>query len=221
MVESYQPIEVAFEAGISISLSVKVLFFSITLSFSATIRESFTIGQAAPTPWALAGPALPAAATPQLAPRGIQRTTGGVVRASPVFAQVLAAGISWHGDPALAAPAQPGLTVGVYVQPMLTAGLDGDRPDQPLGTQPQPQLVATLFVADRGQLEGALAVANADLPLRGRHAHRTGRRQVTAQAGDTFRSLAGPAATSSSASANRRGPEAGGGQRRSPGPTGR
>ena len=57
VVESYQPIEVAFEAGISISVSVKVLFFSITLSFSATIRESFTIGQAAPTPWVLAGPA--------------------------------------------------------------------------------------------------------------------------------------------------------------------
>ena len=193
VVESYQPIEVAFEAGVSISLSVKVLFFSITLSFSATIRESFTIGQAAPTPWMLAAPAPPAAVTPQLAPRGIQRTTGGVVRASPVFAQVLAAGISWHGEPALAAPAQPGLTVAVYVQPMLTAGLDGDRPDQPLGTQPQPQLVATLFVADRGQLEGALAVANADLPLPdGVHLTRPDGTSVTTQAGDTFRSLAGP-----------------------------
>ena len=54
VVESYQPIEVAFEAGVSISLSVRVLFFHVTLSFSATIRESFTIGQASPTPWVVA-----------------------------------------------------------------------------------------------------------------------------------------------------------------------
>ena len=48
VIESYQPVEVAFEAGIAVSVSVRVLFFSIRLSFSATIRESFTIGQASP-----------------------------------------------------------------------------------------------------------------------------------------------------------------------------
>ena len=53
VLESYQPIHLTFEAGVSISLSVKVLFFHITLSFSATIRESITIGSASPTPWVL------------------------------------------------------------------------------------------------------------------------------------------------------------------------
>jgi LysM repeat protein len=209
IVESCQPIEVSFEAGVSISLSVKVLFFSITLSFSATISESFTIGQATPTPWVVAAtpsaPAVtPAAARalalapapvlgrPQLAARGIVRRTGGVVQASPVFAHVLEHGISWHADPALAATTQPALTVGVYLQPMLTAGLAGDRPGQPLGSQPQPQLVATLFVADRGQLEGALAVANADQPLTA-NTELTGPSgaQMTTKQGDTLRTLAG------------------------------
>ena len=209
IVESYQPIEVSFEAGVSISLSVKVLFFSITLSFSATISESFTIGQAAPAPWTVAAtpsaPAVtpaaaralalapaPALGRPQLAARGIVRRTGGVVQASPVFAHVLEHGISWHGDPALTAAAQPALTLGVYLQPMLTAGLAGDRPGQPLGSQPQPQLVATLLVADRGQLEGALAVANADQPLTANTVLTgpTGT-QVTTEPGNTLRTLAG------------------------------
>ena len=91
-----------------------------------------------------------------------------------MFAHVLSNGISWHAQPALAASAQSGLTLGIYLQPMLTAGLADDRPPETVGSQPQPgatpqpvvpQLVATLFIADRDQLEGALALANAGLPL--------------------------------------------------------
>ncbi len=205
VVESYQPIEVAFEAGVSVSLSVTVLFFHVTLSFSATIRESFTIGQAAPTPWvvaaalaapaAVAGPAAlagPAGPGQQLAARGILRRTGGVVQASPVFAHVLSNGISWRGLAAAADAAPPGLTLDVYLQPMLTGGTAGDRPGETLGSQPQPQLVVTLFVADRGQLEGALAVANADQPLTpGLTLTMPGGTAVVTTQGDTFRSLAG------------------------------
>ena len=57
-IESYQPIEVGFSAGVSVELSVKVLFFHITLRFSATISESFTIGQRARRPgsWTPAHP---------------------------------------------------------------------------------------------------------------------------------------------------------------------
>ena len=203
VIESYQPIEVGFEAGISISLSVKVLFFSITLSFSATISESFTIGQAAPTPWVIGAAQ---SAPQQPAARGIRRSTGGVVQANAVFARVLSNGIGWQGQPALAAAAQPGLTLGVYVQPMLTAGLAGDHPGGTMEPQPQAQLVATLFVADRGQLEGALAVANADqplgtgIPLRGPDGTPlTGPdgQPVETKQGDTFRKLVNvsPAAT--------------------------
>lgn len=54
-IEAGAPILLAFEAGVSLRLTVKInlgLFkVSIHLSFSATIRESFTIGHASPTQW--------------------------------------------------------------------------------------------------------------------------------------------------------------------------
>ncbi len=144
VVESYQPIHLTFEAGVSISLSVKVLFFHITLSFSATVRESITIGSATPTPWMLGAP-----------------QTGAPIARAAAFADVAALGISWHDRAELVSPvAAGGLVVEVHLQPMLTAGLVGDRPgEEPTGAV-APQVVAALFVADHGQMEGALAVAN-------------------------------------------------------------
>lgn len=53
-IESHQPIYIELSAGVSVRLSVKVLFFTIHLSFSATVHASFTIGHATPTPWILA-----------------------------------------------------------------------------------------------------------------------------------------------------------------------
>ncbi len=53
-IESHQPIYIALSAGVSVTLSVKILFFTIHLSFSATVHASFTIGSATPTPWVLA-----------------------------------------------------------------------------------------------------------------------------------------------------------------------
>jgi LysM repeat protein len=54
-IEAGAPILLAFEAGVSLRLTVKInlgLFkVSIHLSFSATIRESFTIGHSSPTQW--------------------------------------------------------------------------------------------------------------------------------------------------------------------------
>ena len=94
--------------------------------------------------------------------------TGGVVQASPVFAHVLAERdqLARARPGAAPRPRQP------RADPRRLPAADADRGDwlataraSRWGPQPQPQLVATLFVADRGQLEGALAVANADLPL--------------------------------------------------------
>jgi|GEM_PF-1653556 len=54
-IEAAEPILLAFEAGVSIQLTVKINlgFFSIKihLSFSATIREQFTIGSSGPAQW--------------------------------------------------------------------------------------------------------------------------------------------------------------------------
>lgn len=53
-VESHQPILISMQAGVSVHVSVKVLFIRIHFSFSATISESFSIGSASPTPWLIA-----------------------------------------------------------------------------------------------------------------------------------------------------------------------
>lgn len=54
VIESHQPIYISASASVSVRVSVKIIFFTIHLSFSATINASFTIGSASPTPWILA-----------------------------------------------------------------------------------------------------------------------------------------------------------------------
>ncbi len=54
VIEAYQPILISISAGVSVRVSVKVVFFTIHLSFKATISASFTIGSVQPTPWKLA-----------------------------------------------------------------------------------------------------------------------------------------------------------------------
>jgi LysM repeat protein len=55
LIEAGEPIYLAFEAGVSLKLTVKInlgLFkVKIHLSFSATVRESFTLGSASATQW--------------------------------------------------------------------------------------------------------------------------------------------------------------------------
>jgi LysM repeat protein len=50
-VESYAPIYIHIEAGVSVRASIKILFFKISFSFSMTVQADFTIGSASPTPW--------------------------------------------------------------------------------------------------------------------------------------------------------------------------
>ena len=51
LIEAHQPILIAMSVGVTIEVSVKIIFFTIHLSFSATISASFTIGSASATPW--------------------------------------------------------------------------------------------------------------------------------------------------------------------------
>ncbi|HEX6041107.1 MAG TPA: hypothetical protein VFZ20_23845, partial [Longimicrobium sp.] len=52
-IEAHQPIYIAIRAGVSVRVSVKIVFFTIHLSFKATVEASFTIGSASATPWKL------------------------------------------------------------------------------------------------------------------------------------------------------------------------
>ena len=53
-VQCYSPIFIELSVGVSIRISVKVVFFTIHLSFKATISASFTIGNTSQPPWQLA-----------------------------------------------------------------------------------------------------------------------------------------------------------------------
>ncbi|CAN96288.1 hypothetical protein predicted by Glimmer/Critica [Sorangium cellulosum So ce56] len=64
VIEAHQPLLVAITASVDVSLSVSIDLglFSITihLSFTTTIRESFTLGKATGAPWGTLGPPPPA-----------------------------------------------------------------------------------------------------------------------------------------------------------------
>ena len=59
VLEAYQPFLIDLVAGVSVKVSVKILFIRIHLSFSTTIRAHFTLGSASPTPWQIASGAPP------------------------------------------------------------------------------------------------------------------------------------------------------------------
>jgi LysM repeat protein len=50
-VQVYQPILIQLSAGVTVSVSIKILFIRISFHFSATINASFTIGSASTPPW--------------------------------------------------------------------------------------------------------------------------------------------------------------------------
>jgi LysM repeat protein len=56
LLESYEPIFISLDVGVEAHVKVKVLLFTIHLSFEFTLHEEFTIGSAQPTPWLLADP---------------------------------------------------------------------------------------------------------------------------------------------------------------------
>jgi LysM repeat protein len=51
MMEAYKPIIVQLSLGVEVSVSVKILFFRVSFSFSTTLDFSFTIGSASTPPW--------------------------------------------------------------------------------------------------------------------------------------------------------------------------
>jgi LysM repeat protein len=55
-VESYKAILIQVSAGVSVEVSIKIIFVRIHFSFNATITESFTIGSDSTPPWTLAPP---------------------------------------------------------------------------------------------------------------------------------------------------------------------
>ncbi len=53
--KTYEPILIEVSAGVSVEVSIKIVFFRISFSFRATIRQSFTIGSRSTPPWHVVG----------------------------------------------------------------------------------------------------------------------------------------------------------------------
>lgn len=55
-IRSYEPMFIALEAGVVVSVRVKIVFIKIRFSFKATIRQEFSIGNYQQTPWVIGNP---------------------------------------------------------------------------------------------------------------------------------------------------------------------
>lgn len=56
--EAYEPTHVELRVGVEVSASVKIVFFTVSFSFTTTLDMSFTIGDGSQPPWQIVAPAL-------------------------------------------------------------------------------------------------------------------------------------------------------------------
>lgn len=91
VIEAHQPIYISLVAGVSVKVSIKVVFFTIHLSFSAQIKASFTIGSATPTPWHVVAPPSGGATAARLAAAAPTDGQPRTAPAAPRFAGLAAA----------------------------------------------------------------------------------------------------------------------------------
>lgn len=151
--EAFEVTVLVLEAGVSIALSIKVVFFSIRLSFSATVRESIAIGRPSTPPWILdSGQPVPHRLERPVAFRRFATR----LRMDETFAAIHREGLTWTGMRLVGEVR----TLDLYVQPMVTVGLRRDRPESKVPTDDDGaavQLVALLFVAhgDPDSADGA------------------------------------------------------------------
>lgn len=64
-VGSYQPVFIALDAGVSVSVSVTIFWVEVSFSFQATVHEEFTIGSYSRTPWTIGNPSSPESILPE------------------------------------------------------------------------------------------------------------------------------------------------------------
>ena len=169
--EAYATSEVVLQAGVSVHLKVRVAFFNVHLSFSATVRQSMTFGRAGHTPWRVAPPAQGKrllGAVQDTPPRGGSRGsewlraleapgsygTAGLIDAQPRSPRFEAGGILLAAAPVdraglwtEARVAREVRTLDLYLQPVVTIGTLADRPAAlPEADTPAVQLLGMLFM---------------------------------------------------------------------------
>ncbi len=120
--QSYETMVLVMEAGVRASVSVKVVFFRINLSFSATVRETLTIGRTTATPWRVAVGADQARIPPRRS--GFRRLGAGYFVADGAYAGLLGRPLAWRGRRV----ASELRTLDLYLQPLVSVGRMADYP---------------------------------------------------------------------------------------------
>ena len=142
--QAYEATVLVLEAGVTVKLSVKVVFFTVKLAFSATVRESITIGQPGTAPWKI-DTGQPARLRLER-PVAYRRLAKGMAMMDGTYAALHAEGLTWRGMQVL----HEVRTLDLYFQPMITVGLKKDRPSAQaladVDDDAAAQLVALLFV---------------------------------------------------------------------------
>ncbi|HKP53052.1 MAG TPA: LysM peptidoglycan-binding domain-containing protein [Chloroflexia bacterium] len=162
-IEAYQPIVIYVYASVTVSLSVKIVFFTIHFSFHAKVSATFTIGSVGNPPWIVdtSGGQSLAAARPQLGlvrpddlrsrpirPAGFRGITEEFLAAATSFL-AQSTGPDWSAFPIWTSTQ----TVPLTFTPSFTIGLpisdpNTDAPEAAVlgATAPQPMGVALLFI---------------------------------------------------------------------------
>ncbi len=102
VIQCYEPIQLDVTARVSVRAKVKIGWFKISFSFSASVNVSFSIGSRSPTPWIIGDRALPARLG-----KGAARAKGVRMKAGPderpsgfdwsdSAADLSKAGLAWH-----------------------------------------------------------------------------------------------------------------------------
>ncbi|HET9638393.1 MAG TPA: LysM peptidoglycan-binding domain-containing protein [Allosphingosinicella sp.] len=153
--ESYKALLIEVSAGVSVAVSIKILFIRINFSFNATITERFSIGSDSVPPW-------------QLAPPGGSGSGSGLRARRAYLAAPLLTRQPWHNQlrrrparrlvmplrAAALSSAAGTITVPVSVTPLVTQALSADfgfqgGPTVPPGTTtPVLALLLTLPTSD-------------------------------------------------------------------------
>ncbi|MEZ5292018.1 MAG: LysM peptidoglycan-binding domain-containing protein [Vicinamibacterales bacterium] len=168
--EAYAATVIVLEAGVHASVRVKVLFATVTLSFSTTVRARFTIGTASPPPWTIEAPAT-ARALAAGAPAGFRLLPGGAVQAVDAYAALRDRPLPWRAGLVLGERR----TLDVFIGPMVTLGVASDypappgptgagaAPDEARGVQLLLQMFVSLGETDPARAAGFDALAQAEL----------------------------------------------------------
>lgn len=168
---SYEPMFIALEAGVRVSVSLKILFVKVRFSFSATIREEFTIGSYQPTPWVIGDPNTADGLIAR--PERLQHRTWKARRRAQRHWLRHAA----RPGPVVCAARDEGIqTIEVWATPVVTKALTTDlsppiqgeeAPGQPEDTVALGMLFFAPAAADEADTVDALRASTAPIPAHG------------------------------------------------------